>query len=106
MEVDPEDWVLVKVRFKEPGASESDPAKEVALSLGADELTSTLEEGDADFRWSVAVAGVAEILKQSPYAPVHQLDTIEALLDDEAFANDPDKQEFIQLFHEIKPQLD
>lgn len=106
VEVDPEDWVLVKVRFKEPGASESDPAKEVSLSLGADKLAGNLDESDADFRWSVAVAGVAELLKQSPYAPVDQLDTIATLLTDDAFAGDPDKQEFLQLFQSIRSQLE
>ncbi|HEY6724700.1 MAG TPA: von Willebrand factor type A domain-containing protein [Polyangiaceae bacterium] len=106
VEVDSEDWVLVKVRFKEPGASESDPAKEVALSLGAGALAGNLDESDADFRWAVAVAGVAELLKRSPYAPVNHLDTIEALLNDEAFADDPDKQEFIQLFQNVRAQLE
>src|SRR5690606_30467680 len=81
VEVDPKDWVLVKVRYKEPGATESDPAKEVALSLSADALSANLDAADADFRWSVAVAAVAELLKRSPYAPVNHLDTIEALLD-------------------------
>lgn len=106
VEVDPKDWVLVKVRYKEPGATESDPAKEVALSLSADALSANLDAADADFRWSVAVAAVAELLKRSPYAPVNHLDTIEALLDDEAFALDPDKQEFLQLFRNVRPQFE
>jgi Ca-activated chloride channel family protein len=60
VEVSADDWVLVKIRYKEPGASESDPAKEVSRSLGNDDLLSALNSADADFRWAVAVGGFAE----------------------------------------------
>jgi Ca-activated chloride channel homolog len=98
--------VLVKVRFKEPGASESDPAKEVAVSLGSDELASDASSSDADFRWSVAVAGFAEILKGSPYAPLEHLATVEELIGHEAYSEDADKQEFVTLFTRLRSQLE
>ncbi|HEU5075015.1 MAG TPA: YfbK domain-containing protein [Polyangiaceae bacterium] len=69
-------------------------------------LTNSVAESDADFRWAVAVAGVAELLKQSPYAPANHLETIHELLSDDAFADDPDKQEFIQLFQNVRAQLE
>lgn len=106
VEVDADDWVLVKIRFKEPGTSETDPATEIALSLGGDELTGTTSDSDADFRWAVAVAGFAEILKQSPYAPVDHLQTIEELINDPAYEDDADKQELVRLFTAIRPQLE
>lgn len=98
-------WVLVKVRYKDPGASESDAAKEVALSLDSEELASAISAADADFRWAVGVAAVAELLKASPYAPADHLDTIAELIQSDEYASDPDKQEFVQLFANVKGQL-
>jgi hypothetical protein len=106
VEVAGADWVLVKVRYKEPGASEEDPAYEVARSLSSDGLLSALNSADADFRWAVAVAGVAELLKQSPYAPSAHLDTIEQLINDDAYSEDPDKVEFGTLFANVRGQLE
>ncbi len=106
VEVASDDWVLVKVRYKEPGASESDPAKEVSLSLSSDDLVNAPGAADADFRWAVAVAGFAEILKGSPYAPVDQLATIDELIRDEAYSSDPDKQEFVGLFTTARTLLE
>ena len=77
----------------------------MARSLRSDNLLSALESADADFRWAVAVAGVAELLKQSPYAPAEHLDTIEQLISDTAYAGDADKVEFATLFANIRSQL-
>lgn len=106
VEVAEDDWVLVKVRYKQPGASEQDPAFEVARSLNSDDLHSALNSADADFRWAVAVAGVAEILKQSPYAPTEHLSTIQELIADEAYSDDPVKVEFADLFDRVRSQLE
>src|SRR5690606_31049437 len=84
VEVATEDWALGKVRYKEPGASATDPAKEVALRRSESDLSSS---GGVDFRWAVAIAGFAEVLKDSPYAKPEHLDTISELIQDASFAD-------------------
>jgi len=44
--------------------------------------------------------------QKDPCAPVQHLDAIEALLDDQAFADDPDKQEFLRLFRNVRAELE
>ena len=68
MEITAEEMVLVKVRYKEPGASEDDPSKQVSTSLGYDEAPIPFEDADTDTQFASAVAAFAEILKTSPYA--------------------------------------
>jgi Ca-activated chloride channel family protein len=68
IEVSADDYVLVKIRYKNPGASETDPAFEVAQSLGDAGIAEGWEALDADFQWALAIASFAEVLKQSPYA--------------------------------------
>ena len=102
VEVDADDLVLVKVRYKEPGAAESDEAREVASSLAADAVEDASEELDADFRWAVAVATFAEILKTSPYARPEYLEVVSRLIDD-AKGTAADRAEFATLFATAKP---
>jgi Ca-activated chloride channel homolog len=104
VEVDEDDLVLVKVRYKEPSASESDEAKEVASSLAADGAGETYEELDADFRWAFAVATFAEILKQSPYARPEALEGVELILSNSQ-GSAADRSEFNTLFDLAKPLL-
>jgi Ca-activated chloride channel family protein len=105
VEVDANDLVLVKVRYKQPGASESDPAKEVAASLPASAAASSYEELDVDFRWAVAVATFAEILKQSPYARVDQLETIDTIVSSDPEATSGPHGEFAGLFARARTLL-
>jgi len=98
IEVDADDLVLVKVRYKQPGATESDPAKEVASSLPASAAAASYEELDVDFRWSVAVATFAEILKKSPFARPDQLDVIGRIIKSDPDATSGQRGEFATLF--------
>ena len=55
----------VKVRYKQPDATEQDPAAEVNQAPASDAVADSWSELDSDFQWAYAVASFAEILKQS-----------------------------------------
>jgi len=78
-EIDAESLVLVKVRYKQPGASAEDPATEVQQTLAPGAAAATLDAADADMRWAVAMAMFAELLKGSPYAHAGDLSVVSAL---------------------------
>lgn len=96
-EVTAEDLVLVKVRYKEPGAAESDAAKEVVSRLAPSEIGGLFDEADRDLRWAAAMAAFAEILKQSPYATPKQLDALREVFAEQA-ERDSERMEFLTLF--------
>jgi Ca-activated chloride channel family protein len=93
-----DDWVLVRVRYKQPGAAETDPATEVTKLLRAEDVAAGYTELDADFRWALAVSAFAEILKQSPYADPARLDAIGAVVHDAEHQARSDRAEFAALF--------
>lgn len=95
-EIAADDLVLLKVRYKHPGASEEDAAMETSASLAASDVAFELTNSSADFRWTAAVASFAEILKQSPYAEPEALGVIEAVVAG-AKADYVDREEFASL---------
>lgn len=96
-EVKPEDLVLIKVRYKQPGAMESDAAKEVATHYALPDSAPGFDDADQDLRYSVAVSAFAEILKQSPYAAPDKLDTLRKVFDAQQ-DRDIERKEFLGLF--------
>lgn len=98
-EIDPADLVLVKVRYKLPGASEEDPATEVSSTMTPAQVVSGFEGADSDLQWAGAVASYAEILKKSPFADAEALDAIRLILAAQA-EKDADRAEFLTLFDE------
>ncbi|HEY3497083.1 MAG TPA: YfbK domain-containing protein, partial [Polyangiaceae bacterium] len=104
VEVAEDDLVLVKVRYKQPGAAETDEAREVASSLAAGAVAGAHQELDEDFRWAVAIATFAEILKMSPYARPEYLEVVGRLVDD-ARGTAADRAEFAELFAQAKPMI-
>ncbi|HET9957222.1 MAG TPA: von Willebrand factor type A domain-containing protein [Polyangiaceae bacterium] len=104
IECAPEDIVLVKIRYKQPGALETDAAAEVSSSLSASDVADSSEALDADFKWAVAVASFAEILKQSPYAEPAHLEEIAALIQS-ARGTAADRMEFETLFKRARALL-
>jgi Ca-activated chloride channel family protein len=106
VEVAAKDLVLVKVRYKQPGASESDPAKEVATSLPVSAAAATYADLDADFRWAVAIATFAEILKESPYAKPAELGTIDTIVRSDPEATSGPRGEFANLFALARPMIE
>ncbi len=97
-EVAADDLVLVKVRYKRPGAVETDTALEVQSSLAPSDVADSWVDLDADFQWALAIASFAEILKESPYAAPDRLPQIESIIQRPAHAEKSDRSEFIGLF--------
>jgi len=96
-EVNTNDMVRVKVRYKDTTATESDPAREVAHTLGSDDRVETVQKADEDFQWAISVAAFAEILKDSPYADTSRLPIIKEIVTNQA-DKDADRAEFVELF--------
>jgi Ca-activated chloride channel family protein len=105
VEVDAGAFALVKVRYKQPGASASDPAFEVNATLDSAERATSHAALDADFRWAFALASFAEILKGSPYASATSLDGIAAIVEADA-AMSGDRAEFRALFEQVRARLE
>jgi Ca-activated chloride channel family protein len=103
-EILPGDAVLVKVRYKTVDATDATPALEVSTALPATSLTTSIDAADLDLRWATAVAGVAELLKKSPYASKSFLPTIRSICAAQA-ERDADRQEFTTLLEKIVPLL-
>jgi len=106
VEVEASDLVLVKVRYKEPGATVDDPAFEVAASLPAASAATSHADLDADFRWAFAIASFAEILKESPYARPEDLEAIAGIVAAEAEGTTGDRAEFATLFTAARPLIE
>jgi Ca-activated chloride channel family protein len=100
VEIEPSDLVLVKIRYKEPDAVETDAALEVAQSLSPSEVADSYASLDADFQWAIAVASFAEILGESPYADKGNLGIIQSIVERPFHADDPDRAEFARLSSE------
>jgi hypothetical protein len=104
VEVDADDLVLVKVRYKDVDATEQDAALEVAASLAPAAIAEAGAALDPDFAWAVSIAAFAEVLKNSPYANASALDTLEATFSAQS-QRDPDRALFFQLFDSAKLRL-
>jgi len=102
-EVQAQELVRVKLRYKAVDAGASDPAQEVISSLGPD-ATNGFGEADSDLAWAFAVADFAEILKGSPYANADQLAALDAIFAAQA-GRDHDRSEFYQLFRSARGQF-
>ncbi|MFP4598359.1 MAG: vWA domain-containing protein [Persicimonas sp.] len=89
----------VRVRHKEPqGAKASE--QEFALTRG--DLRESLREASKDFQFAAAVAGFAEIMRDSPYAKGMSLDLIEELAEGATIRGQQDRREFIDLVKKAK----
>jgi Ca-activated chloride channel homolog len=67
-ELDDQDLVRVRLRWKEPGASETDAAEEALFSLERAALLDDVAQLDPDAAWAIGVATLAEVFHESPYA--------------------------------------
>jgi Ca-activated chloride channel family protein len=103
-EVAAEDLVLVKVRYKQPDAGETDPAAEVSARLEPGAVLDQASPVDADLGWAISMAAFAEILKQSPYARPERLSELEATFVGQS-TRDEDRTEFLQLFTRARTLL-
>jgi Ca-activated chloride channel homolog len=103
-EVSPEDFVLVKVRYKTVDADDTTPAIETSTSMSAALLSDKLSAADADTQWAAAVAALAEILKTSPYADKSLVPSISSIAASQA-TRDADRAEFATLLERIAAKL-
>ncbi|NOY93806.1 MAG: DUF3520 domain-containing protein [Deltaproteobacteria bacterium] len=97
-EIDPGELLLVKVRWKDLGALDTDPAYETSASLTPGDVLAADTAPDPDLLWASAIAAFAEILKNSPYADRGELEAIAAIIDAQADRDD-DRARFAPLFH-------
>ena len=104
LDVLPDDFALVKLRYKDLEASTEDPAQEVHATAPAALLTD-LGAADGDFQWAVAIAAFAEIVKDSPFANVDALAGIDEVLKANA-GDDPERTEFLELFATARSLLE
>lgn len=103
-EVAADDLVLVKLRYKAVGATETDPALEVNATLSPDAVAPNFSAADLDLQFAMAIATYAEILKASPYARPDALEIIGNIAAAQA-TRDSDRAEFLQLFRSAEPLL-
>jgi hypothetical protein len=99
------DYALVKVRYKQPSATEQDPASEVNAALGDDGIAEAWSKLDADFQWAYAVASFAEILKDSPYAMPGALNTIDNIISQPLHDGIVEREDFRAAFSSARPLL-
>ena len=95
-EIDPSDFVLVKVRWKDLGATETDPAHETSATLTPADIAAA-SAADDDMAWAAAIAAFAEILKDSPFGDEADLARIDAIVTPQA-SRDADRGRFVSLF--------
>ena len=85
----------VHVRHKSPDAPDAMPATEATFAMGAAPATTFAAASD-DFRFAVAVAAYADVLRGAADAKAWSLETIAQLARDAA-GTDPDRREFVEL---------
>ncbi|MET0792807.1 MAG: YfbK domain-containing protein, partial [Polyangiaceae bacterium] len=105
LEVGADALALVKVRYKDRDALETDPAHEVQRALLPEQFLAAVSDVDDDFAWAMAVASFSEIVKKSPFAVPSSLDAIGKIVKRPSFAADPDRAEFSALFQAALPLI-
>jgi Ca-activated chloride channel family protein len=95
-EIQSSQLVEVRVRYKNPGASEEDEAYETSDGLGVGTPVATFADADADFRWAVAVAMFAELVQETPFVGIEAIDVIEDVASAQA-ERDDQREEFASL---------
>ncbi len=103
-EIGVDELVRVKVRYKKPGALVSDPAFEVAQSLLPNDVFASAAEAGEDFRWAVAVATLAEILRGSPFSSRDELTPIGEIINAQS-ERDTDRGELSGLIAQTQQLL-
>jgi Ca-activated chloride channel homolog len=87
----------VRLRYKTPDAQETTPAQEVEASFDLARLEQNFDTTSEDFRFSIAVAAFAEVLRGSFAAKDWSLEKIASIAATSSQPNDKERQEFLQL---------
>jgi len=98
----------VRLRYKTPDAKEETPAAEVAASYDLVRLKQNFDQTSEDFRFSIAVAALAEVLRESPAAKNWSLEKISTIAQASTQKNNLEREEFLDLVKkalELKPKL-
>ncbi|RYZ45379.1 MAG: DUF3520 domain-containing protein, partial [Myxococcaceae bacterium] len=93
-----QDLATVRIRAKAPNGTE---AKEQAFPLTRARLKPSMEAASSDFRFAVAVAATADILRAAPAAEGWSLATTQKLAEG-AVAGDFDRTEFVRLIGQAR----
>jgi Ca-activated chloride channel family protein len=90
-----EELGFLKVRFKEPGGTESELLE---FPIERATIKDSFSSASEDFRWAAAVSGFAELLQGSTYAKGYDYSTV-AQIADGALGEDADgaRREFVEL---------
>ena len=105
----------VRLRYKAADATEDDAASQWTVAVTPEMLADSMDDAPADLRWALGVAAFAELLKESPFASVDNLDAIAQLTAAQGegaggegaspLDSDPDRQEFRALFAAARVML-
>lgn len=96
-EIADDELARVKIRWKKPGASSSDPASEVTEAFRPDEIGASLDELDGDAQWAVAVAYLAAVLRNDRRAHAAELPRLLSLIEPLA-GEHTDRRELLSLW--------
>ncbi|UQA61667.1 vWA domain-containing protein [Polyangium aurulentum] len=88
--------LVVRMRHKQPLAG--DKATEAAFPMDPSSIAASFDAAPRNFRFATAVAGFAEVLRQSPHAREWSLGDV-ARIADAAATSAADQQEFVSLVH-------
>ena len=91
--------VTVRVRHKAPLGS--DVASESTFRMAPESIYASFDAAPESLRFATAVAGFAEILRQSPHARAWNLATVERIAD-AAAAGSAERLELVQLAHRAR----
>ncbi|WP_375759680.1 von Willebrand factor type A domain-containing protein [Corallococcus exercitus] len=94
----PQELATVRIRAKAPNGTE---AKEQAFPLTRANLKPSMEAASQDFRFAVAVAATADILRAAPAAEGWSLATTQKLAEG-AVGGDSDRTEFVRLIGQAR----
>jgi Ca-activated chloride channel family protein len=86
------------LRLRHKPALGGDTATESVFPMNASAIAGSFDAAPRDFRFAVAVAGFAEVLRQSPHARDWSMKDI-ARIADKAADSRTDQQEFVSLVH-------
>ncbi|MCA9620905.1 MAG: von Willebrand factor type A domain-containing protein [Myxococcales bacterium] len=86
--------IIVRLRHKPPTGSER--ATEMAVKMGPEAMSSSFAAAPKSFRFATAVAGFAEILRQSPHAKTWRLADV-ARIADQARSGSSEQEELVGL---------
>jgi Ca-activated chloride channel family protein len=94
----------VKIRYKNPSDSMDDPSFGIAYGVADGDVADHIEATSPDFQFATAVAGLAEMLRLSPYAGMGDLEHIRSLAEQNA-GTKADRLEFLELLDIVEPLL-